>query len=78
MSALLGQPLSDTEWAQCQISIRLGGLGIRDPVTVLPVARTASIIPFLHRAPRLLITSAPVFPPPDTWPIVFNLNGWIS
>ena len=78
VAAMLGQPLTDTEWAQCQISIRLGGLGIRDPVTVLPVARTASIISYLHKAPSLHILSTPPSPPPDTWPTLLALNAWIN
>jgi hypothetical protein len=41
---LLGTGISDNTWDQACLPIRLGGLGITDPVVVQPAARTAALL----------------------------------
>jgi hypothetical protein len=41
---LLGQGISETIWEQVSLPIRLGGLGISDPLILQPAARLAALL----------------------------------
>ena len=51
---VVGAPgLSDDEWVQSTLPMRLAGLGIKDPVAILPAARVAASLAFITRAKEL-------------------------
>ena len=66
--ALGCRKLSDTEWAQCTLPLRFGGLGIKDPLTLLPVARLAASLCFLERG-RTLCFPEDVLCMPADWKV---------
>jgi hypothetical protein len=51
---IVGAPnLSESEWVQSTLPMRLTGMGIKDPVVVHPAARMASMLTFTRRATAL-------------------------
>ena len=45
--------LSDTEWLQSSLPLRLGGMGIKDPLVIAPAARIAAALTFSQRSSAL-------------------------
>ena len=54
LNNILGASLTDLQWAQCTLPVRLGGLGIRDPLVERPAARLSGILDFLQKTGALL------------------------
>ena len=51
---VVGAPgLTDDEWTQSTLPMRLAGLGIKDPMAILPAARVAACLTFITRAREL-------------------------
>ena len=67
--------LSDAAWAQSSLPLRLGGLGIKDPLTLLPVARLAASLCFLERGRLLCFPEETLCMPPDWKTHVRGLHG---
>ena len=65
LNNILGASLSDLQWSQCTLPVRLGGLGIRDPGVERSAARISGILDFLQKAVTHLglATSADILPP---------------
>jgi hypothetical protein len=66
--ALGCRKLSETEWAQCTLPLRFGGLGIKDPVTLLPIARLAAGLCYLERG-RSLCFPEDILHMPTDWKV---------
>ena len=64
--ALGDRKLSELEWTQSTLPLRLGGLGIKDPLALLPAARLAASLCYLERG-RLLCFPQDVLHVPDDW-----------
>jgi hypothetical protein len=64
--------LSDTQWLQSTLPLRLAGMGITDPVAIQPAARVASVLCFLERAKAMQLPQEAQQPPSD-W--VTSLQG---
>ena len=57
--------LNECHWQQCTLPLRLAGLGIKDPLTILPAARVAATLCFLKRGFELSFPATTVVLPPD-------------
>lgn len=57
--------LSELTWGQCTLPLRLAGLGIKDPLMILPAARVAASLCFLKRGIELRFPAEAVVLPPD-------------
>ena len=54
LQGILGTAMTDSQWAQATLPIRHGGLGIRDPLALQPLARIASQCDFALRGRHVL------------------------
>ena len=65
----LGSVVSPDQWAQVCLPIRMGGLGLRDPISIRAAARVPTIVSYcchaLSAVPFLESDPTPL-PPPDT------------
>lgn len=52
-SKIVGATLEDNEWIQSTLPMRLTGMGIKDPITILPAARVAASLTYTKRAPTI-------------------------
>jgi hypothetical protein len=67
---VLGHPaVTDEQWAQCTLPLRLAGLGIKDPVVLQAPARMAGILSTHKRASDLQFPAEARVIPPD-FPLV--------
>ena len=63
---VLGQPsVSDEQWTQCTLPLRLAGLGIKDPTVLQAPARMAGILSTQQRASDLHFPNEACQLPPD-------------
>jgi len=70
--AIVGQPLTDRQWEQARLPIRMGGFGIYDPSEVRIAARLAGSIDFARRSTVILGTPGTQTALPSDWPVVFE------
>lgn len=76
---VLGSPsLSDAEWEQSTLPLRLAGLGIKDPCVILPPARVAASLTFTARASALHFPKEACVLPPDWTVRVNDLQGTLG
>ena len=73
---VVGAPgLTDHEWTQSTLPMRLAGLGIKDPSVVLPPARVAACLTFALRAQNLHLPKEACVLPADWLSRVQDLQG---
>ena len=65
LSDVLGLVVNPQDWAQESLPLRLGGLGVKDPVRLLPAARLSGILESLARAETLGLPPLARQPPED-------------
>ena len=65
----------DVAWAQATLPIRMGGLGIKDPIRVRVPARISGALQFLKRARTLGFPVDSVVPPADLRPTLHLAQG---
>ena len=62
---ILAGQLSNKQWAQASLPVRLGGLGISDPSEVAFPARMACSVEFIHRSAEFGVPAEVPLVPPD-------------
>ena len=75
---LVGVDLGEAQWLQCHLPMRMGGLGIRNPVAIRDVARLASICSMMALGAELGFPSELLGSPPDTAAILQGVAKWTS
>ena len=72
---VLGQPaVSDEQWTQCTLPLRMAGLGIKDPLVLQAPARMAGILSAQHRASNLQFPDEARQLPPDFPEVALRLK----
>jgi hypothetical protein len=73
---ILGQPaVSDAQWEQCCLPLRMAGLGVKDPITLQAPARIAGIISAQRRCTLLRFPQEASVLPRDFVAVAENLQG---
>jgi hypothetical protein len=76
---IVGAPnLSETEWVQSTLPMRLTGMGIKDPVVVHPAARMAAMLTFTRRAAALDLPEEACDRPEDWSDILSKLQAMLG
>ena len=79
VGALIGEEaVADLTWLQSTLPLRFGGLGVKDPVSTQPAARTAAILGYIERAPQLGFPPDVVRTPPDWDTSLDSIVGFLG
>lgn len=72
------EALSEDEWHQSTLPLRLSGLGIKDPIDLLAVARVAGVVCFSQRAALFHFPPAATSTPLDFRTRLLEVQKWLG
>ena len=79
LGTIIGAPLTNDQWRQATLPVRLAGMGIRDPLILREHARLAAIIGYLSVGPENLGLPLDLpMGPEDTMTVVTRLRGMMG
>ena len=68
--------VSDQQWTQASLPLRLGGLGIKDPMQTVAPARVAAILGFVESGSQMGLPACLLRPAPDLLPRLRDVVHW--
>ena len=72
----MGTGLSDTQWAQARLPIKLSGTEVTDPTFIYARARLSAVLTFFDRGSTLGLPYTS--PPPDTRGVLNAVSSWMG
>lgn len=78
LGSLIGASLPDHAWFQAGLPVRLGGLGIRDPLRVVMAARISAIVGFIEDGDSVGVPNEALRAPPDFLPRATEATNWLG